>query len=114
MPDALGGLRSGKSTALRRWTRCGIAETLRALITLKEPQWSQRFQWNQWFSGRAQIDEPVGEQAVEDGLRAIVIKPTERLNEGVTRKLTLVSAPAGFGKTTLLSEWASHFGLATK
>jgi len=28
----------------------------------------------------------------------------ERLNEGMTRKLTLVSAPAGFGKTTLLSE----------
>ena len=36
----------------------------------------------------------------------------ERLNEGMTRKLTLVSAPAGFGKTTLPSEWASHFGLA--
>jgi len=35
---------------------------------------------------------------------------TERLNGDVTRKLTLVSAPAGFGKTTLLSEWASHFG----
>jgi LuxR family maltose regulon positive regulatory protein len=30
----------------------------------------------------------------------------ERLNEGVDRKLTLISAPAGFGKTTLLSEWA--------
>ena len=30
---------------------------------------------------------------------------TERLNEGVTRKLTLVSAPAGFGKTTLVTEW---------
>jgi LuxR family maltose regulon positive regulatory protein len=28
----------------------------------------------------------------------------ERLNEGLTRKLTLVSAPAGFGKTTLLAE----------
>jgi LuxR family maltose regulon positive regulatory protein len=39
---------------------------------------------------------------------------TERLNEGVTRKLTLVSAPAGFSKTTLLSEWAFHFGLATE
>ncbi|HVO68844.1 MAG TPA: LuxR C-terminal-related transcriptional regulator [Aggregatilineaceae bacterium] len=29
----------------------------------------------------------------------------ERLNEGLHRKLTLVSAPAGFGKTTLISEW---------
>jgi LuxR family maltose regulon positive regulatory protein len=30
---------------------------------------------------------------------------TERLLAGMDRKLTLVSAPAGFGKTTLLSEW---------
>ena len=29
----------------------------------------------------------------------------ERLNEGLHGKLTLVSAPAGFGKTTLVSEW---------
>jgi hypothetical protein len=29
----------------------------------------------------------------------------ERLNEGMQRKLTLISAPAGFGKTTLVSEW---------
>ena len=28
------------------------------------------------------------------------------MNEGMERKLTLVSAPAGFGKTTLLSQWA--------
>ena len=84
------------------------------LITLKGPQWSQRLQWSHWFSGRAQIDEPVGEQAIEDWLRAIAIRPTERLNEGVTRRLRLVSAPAGFGKTTLLNEWAFHFGLATE
>jgi LuxR family maltose regulon positive regulatory protein len=32
----------------------------------------------------------------------------ERLNAGLHRKLTLISAPAGFGKTTLLSEWASQ------
>jgi LuxR family transcriptional regulator, maltose regulon positive regulatory protein len=30
---------------------------------------------------------------------------TERLNEGLQHSLTLVSAPAGFGKTTLLSQW---------
>lgn len=30
---------------------------------------------------------------------------TERLNAGLTRPLTLVSAPAGFGKSTLLGEW---------
>ncbi|MCH8911722.1 MAG: helix-turn-helix transcriptional regulator [Chloroflexi bacterium] len=29
----------------------------------------------------------------------------ERLDQGTERKLTLVSAPAGFGKTTLLAEW---------
>lgn len=30
----------------------------------------------------------------------------ERLDEGVQRGLTLISAPAGFGKTTLLSDWS--------
>jgi len=34
----------------------------------------------------------------------------ERLNEDLHRKLTLVSAPAGFGKTTLLSEWVAGCG----
>jgi LuxR family maltose regulon positive regulatory protein len=35
----------------------------------------------------------------------------ERLNSGLHRKLTLISAPAGFGKTTLVSEWVSDFRL---
>ncbi len=36
----------------------------------------------------------------------------ERLNEGLSagRKLTLISAPAGFGKTTLVSEWIANCG----
>jgi LuxR family maltose regulon positive regulatory protein len=32
----------------------------------------------------------------------------EQLNAGLSRKLTLLSAPAGCGKTTLLSEWVTH------
>ena len=32
---------------------------------------------------------------------------------GLHRKLTLISAPAGFGKTTLVSEWAQAMGEAT-
>src|SRR5688572_7658437 len=31
----------------------------------------------------------------------------KRLNEDLLRKVTLISAPAGFGKTTLVSEWLS-------
>src|SRR3954452_12388867 len=37
----------------------------------------------------------------------IILRPRliERLNEGLDRKLTLISASAGFGKTTLVSQW---------
>ena len=36
----------------------------------------------------------------------------ERLDEGLTRKLTLVSAPTGFGKSTLVTGWLSERGLS--
>ncbi len=37
------------------------------------------------------------------------LRLVERLDEGLSagRKLALISAPAGFGKTTLVSEWIS-------
>ncbi|RLT39211.1 MAG: hypothetical protein DWI57_10645, partial [Chloroflexi bacterium] len=34
----------------------------------------------------------------------------QRMNEGLQRKLTLISAPAGFGKSTLASEWVKVCG----
>lgn len=42
----------------------------------------------------------------------IVLRPRliEQMNKGLHRKLTLISAPAGFGKTTLVSEWIASCG----
>jgi LuxR family maltose regulon positive regulatory protein len=39
--------------------------------------------------------------------RSLVVRPrlVERLSRGAESKLTLISAPAGFGKTTVLAEW---------
>ena len=56
----------------------------------------------------------LGDQLLTTKLYVPLVKPnlvtrrrlTERLNEGAKGKLTLVSAPAGFGKTTLLGEWS--------
>ncbi len=41
---------------------------------------------------------------------ALVSRPRlhKRLDKGLNDKLTLITAPAGYGKTTLLAEWAAH------
>ncbi len=46
----------------------------------------------------------------------VVLRPRliEQLNEELHRKLTLISAPAGFGKTTLVSEWVAGWGVSEK
>jgi LuxR family maltose regulon positive regulatory protein len=42
----------------------------------------------------------------------VVLRPRliARLNEGLHRKLTLIAAPAGFGKTTLVGAWVAGCG----
>src|SRR5256886_16408349 len=46
--------------------------------------------------------------------RGLVPRPrlSDRLNRGAESKLTLVSAPAGFGKTTLLADWLAAVAVA--
>ena len=68
--------------------------------------------------GRSPAENGSGSVTLEDRLLAtklyapstrtnLVRRPrlTERLEEGTKAKLTLLCAPAGFGKSTLLSEW---------
>ena len=38
---------------------------------------------------------------------------TKKLNDGIGRKLTLISAPAGFGKTTLVTDWVLNLNPAS-
>ena len=54
---------------------------------------------------QTKVNIPVGRSGLISRPRLI-----QRLDVGLARKLTLVSAPAGFGKTTLLIEWADQVG----
>lgn len=55
---------------------------------------------------------PVGTRTLSAplGRSRLVARPqlAERLAEGLRHALTLISAPAGFGKTTLVSAWRAH------
>jgi LuxR family maltose regulon positive regulatory protein len=55
------------------------------------------------LSTKLNIPTPSAELVARPRLAAL-------LNDGIDRKLTLISALAGFGKTTLVSEWISLMG----
>jgi len=46
----------------------------------------------------------------------LVLRPrlVEQLDRGLYRKLTLISAPVGFSKTTLGTEWLDILGVGAK
>src|SRR6266542_151201 len=48
--------------------------------------------------------------------RSLVARPRliERMSHGAESKLTLISAPAGFGKTTILTEWLAATAAAER
>jgi len=52
--------------------------------------------------GKVMTSARLSTEALESCLRRVICKRlVERLNAGLHRKLTLISAPAGFGKTAL-------------
>jgi ATP/maltotriose-dependent transcriptional regulator MalT len=55
-------------------------------------------------TGRKQCELPIGDRARR--------RLSGRLSRGTESHLTLISAPAGFGKTTLPAEWLATSGAA--
>jgi len=66
------------------------------------------------FAREKQVPSPLLKTKIHiPGVRSELVSRSrliDRLNAAVQRRLTLISAPAGFGKTTLLSEWVQQTG----
>lgn len=68
------------------------------------------------------INKPIVEQLLKTKFFIPTIRPDlvlrprlfEQLDKGILCKLILVSAPAGYGKTTLISEWVEQLPLDDK
>ncbi len=59
---------------------------------------------NSWLSTKLHVPRPRAQLVQRSHL-------VRRLQQGVEGALTLVSAPAGFGKTTLLAQWLAESGM---
>src|SRR2546423_4158043 len=70
---------------------------------MKELQHTQPLDTYELLSTKLALPRPRPSLVLRESLLA-------RLDEGLEHKLTLLSAPAGFGKTTLVSEWIATRG----
>jgi LuxR family maltose regulon positive regulatory protein len=94
-----------------------LATQTRALIPIVQPENSTELAVSSTFSESASLVLPSFSFSVEPVLEPKLRLPRlhssllprqrllDRLDEGLEHKLTLVSAPAGFGKTTLVRQW---------
>ena len=63
--------------------------------------------------GGSETESILQTKTVRPPVRTVVhrLRLYERLDSGATRKLTIISAPAGYGKTTLVSSWLGERSL---
>src|SRR5216684_7646898 len=71
--------------------------------SIREQQHAQPLDTYELLSTKLALPRPHQSLVLREALLA-------RLDEGLEHKLTLLSAPAGFGKTTLVSEWIAARG----
>ena len=91
---------SGKFAALQEWLRCG------KIVASQHPGSLVKLIAKCDREGKMATPLLTTKLYIPPVRPELVSRPRliERLNAGLDRKLTLISAPAGFGKTTLLSE----------
>src|ERR671920_361667 len=96
-PQSLRCWRSSTTDALRRWHDAGFCRSSSIILSMQEAPLMDR----QILRAKLYVPRYRPDAVPRSRLH-------ERLDEGARRDLTVVSAPAGFGKTTLLADWSQR------
>src|SRR5919107_917372 len=96
-PQPLRCWRSSPTDALRRWHDAGFCRSSSIILSMQEAPLMDR----QILRAKLYVPRYRPDAVPRSRLH-------ERLDEGARRDLTVVSAPAGFGKTTLLADWSQR------
>src|SRR5215218_6228332 len=96
-PQSLRRWRSSTTDALRRWYEAGFCRSSSIILSMQQAPLMDR----QILRAKLYVPRYRPDAVPRSRLH-------ERLDEGARRDLTVVSAPAGFGKTTLLADWSQR------